>query len=44
MFDRRLIAYFDWSLLLLTLVLAAIGILFSYSAVNASGAGPLSSS
>jgi rod shape determining protein RodA len=36
MFDRRLIQHFDWVLLGLTLVLAGIGILTLYSAVNAS--------
>ncbi len=35
MFDRRLIQYFDWGLLLLTLLLGAIGIALIYSAVNA---------
>jgi len=38
MFDRRLIQHFDWVLLGLTLVLAGIGILTLYSAVNASAA------
>ncbi|MCF8111054.1 MAG: rod shape-determining protein RodA [Desulfobacteraceae bacterium] len=35
MFDRRLIQYFDWWLLGITLVLGFIGILLIYSAVNA---------
>ncbi|MFO8113590.1 MAG: rod shape-determining protein RodA [Desulfosalsimonadaceae bacterium] len=35
MFDRRLIQYFDWSLLLLTLIIAAIGVGLIYSSVNA---------
>lgn len=37
MFDRRLVTHFDWVLLALTLILAAIGILTIYSAVNAGG-------
>ncbi len=43
MFDRRLITNFDWSLLLLTLVLAGIGVATVYSAVNASGPSSMSS-
>lgn len=35
MFDRRLIEYFDWILLLLILLLATVGIITLYSAVNA---------
>ncbi len=35
MFDRRLVQYFDWWLLLLTLVIAAIGLALIYSSVNA---------
>lgn len=34
MFDRRLIQYFDWSLLLLTLIISGIGIGLIYSSVN----------
>lgn len=36
MFDRRLIEHFDWVLLALVLILAGMGILTLYSAVNAS--------
>ncbi|GBC64075.1 rod shape-determining protein RodA [Desulfonema ishimotonii] len=35
MFDRRLIQYFDWGLLLLTLLLCAVGLMTLYSAVAA---------
>lgn len=38
MFDRRLIQYFDWSLLLLTLVIAGIGVGLIYSSVNSAEA------
>ncbi|MCF8024305.1 MAG: rod shape-determining protein RodA [Desulfobacteraceae bacterium] len=41
MFDRRLIQYFDWWLLALTLILGTIGILLIYSAVNAGEQNPL---
>ncbi|MCP4745932.1 MAG: rod shape-determining protein RodA [Desulfobacteraceae bacterium] len=34
MIDRRLIAYFDWWMLLLTFMIAAIGLTALYSAVN----------
>ncbi len=37
MFDRRLVAYFDWGLLGIVLTLATIGVLTIYSAVNAGG-------
>ena len=37
MFDRRLVAYFDWGLLGLTVILATIGVITIYSAVNAGG-------
>ncbi|MBF0100560.1 MAG: rod shape-determining protein RodA [Desulfobacterales bacterium] len=36
MFDRRLIEYFDWVLLLLTIILMISGIIVLYSAVNIS--------
>ncbi|MGM0452049.1 MAG: rod shape-determining protein RodA [Thermodesulfobacteriota bacterium] len=42
MFDRRLIQYFDWGLLLLILLLGSIGIALIYSAVNAGDVNPLS--
>ncbi len=42
MFDRRLIEYFDWWLLALTLLLGAVGIFLIYSAVNAGGGSSLS--
>lgn len=42
MFDRRLIQYFDWGLLLLILLLGSIGIALVYSAVNAGDNNPLS--
>jgi len=35
MFDRRLVQNFDWGLLGLTILLAAIGLIILYSAVNA---------
>ncbi len=35
MFDRRLVQYFDWWLLLLTLMIAGIGVGLIYSSVNA---------
>jgi len=35
MFDRRLVQYFDWGLLGLTLLLGAIGLIILYSAVTA---------
>lgn len=35
MFDRRLVQYFDWGLLALTLLLGSIGLLTLYSAVTA---------
>ncbi|MCF8035798.1 MAG: rod shape-determining protein RodA [Desulfobacteraceae bacterium] len=41
MFDRRLVQYFDWWLLALTLLLGAIGILMIHSAVNAGEHNPL---
>ncbi|MFP3980518.1 MAG: rod shape-determining protein RodA [Desulfobacterales bacterium] len=41
MFDRRLIQYFDWWLLALTLLLGAIGILMIHSAVNAGEHNPM---
>lgn len=41
MFDRRLVQYFDWWLLGLTLLLGSIGILLIHSAVNAGGHNPL---
>ncbi len=40
MFDRRLIQYFDWGLLALTVVLGSIGLLVLYSAVTAETPGP----
>ncbi len=40
MFDRRLVLYFDWGLLLLALFLGAIGILTIYSAVTAGAVEP----
>jgi rod shape determining protein RodA len=40
MFDRRLIQYFDWGLLGLTLLLACAGILTVYSAVTAGAPTP----
>ncbi|MDZ7832867.1 MAG: rod shape-determining protein RodA [Desulfobacterales bacterium] len=36
MFDRRLIQYFDWGLLLIALLIAGIGLLLLYSAVQTS--------
>jgi rod shape determining protein RodA len=41
MFDRRLVQYFDWGLLGLTLVLGGIGIFTLYSAVTAGDTTPL---
>ncbi len=38
MFDRRLVQNFDWGLLVLTLVMATIGIAMIYSAANAGSA------
>ncbi len=38
-FDRRLIQYFDWGLLALTLALAGIGLMTLYSAVTAGEGG-----
>ncbi|MCD6184550.1 MAG: FtsW/RodA/SpoVE family cell cycle protein, partial [Deltaproteobacteria bacterium] len=35
MFDRRLVQYFDWSLLCLTLIVSFIGLMTLYSAVSA---------
>ncbi|RTZ95103.1 MAG: rod shape-determining protein RodA [Deltaproteobacteria bacterium] len=40
MFDRRLVTYFDWGLLGLTAILATIGVVTIYSAVNAGGNTP----
>lgn len=40
MIDRRLLAHFDWLILLLTLFLGAIGVLTLYSAVTASAHVP----
>ncbi|MFP4194056.1 MAG: rod shape-determining protein RodA [Desulfobacterales bacterium] len=40
MFDRRLIQYFDWWLLGITLLLGSIGILLIYSALNAGDYNP----
>ncbi|MCW7755093.1 rod shape-determining protein RodA [Desulfobotulus sp. H1] len=37
MFDRRLITYFDWGLLALTVLLGGMGVAVLYSAVNAGG-------
>lgn len=37
MFDRRLITYFDWGLLAITLLIAGVGMLQLYSAVHAGG-------
>lgn len=42
MFDRRLIQYFDWWLLGLTLLMGSIGIMLIYSAVNAGEHNPMS--
>ena len=39
MIDRRLVEYFDWWLLGLTLVVAAMGMVALYSAVHAGGTG-----
>ena len=35
MFDRRLVQYFDWGLLGLTIMIAGIGLITLYSAVTA---------
>ena len=40
MFDRRLIENFDWGLLLITFLIAGMGLLVLYSAVNAGDAVP----
>ena len=40
MFDRRLVQYFDWGLLILTLVLGAVGVLTLLSAVTSGGDTP----
>ncbi len=40
MFDRRLVQYFDWPLLVFTLILGAIGVLTLYSAVTSGGNTP----
>jgi rod shape determining protein RodA len=40
MFDRRLVQYFDWGLLLLTIALGAIGLVTLYSAVTAGMPAP----
>ncbi len=40
MFDRRLVQYFDWGMLIFTLVLGTIGILTLYSAVSSGGETP----
>ncbi len=37
MFDRRLVQYFDWGLLAITLMIAGIGLMLLYSAVNTGG-------
>ncbi|MBS3757636.1 MAG: rod shape-determining protein RodA [Desulfobacterales bacterium] len=37
MFDRRLVQYFDWGLLVVTLMIAGIGLMLLYSAVNTGG-------
>jgi rod shape determining protein RodA len=41
MFDRRLVQYFDWGLLGLTLMIACIGLVTLYSAVTAETPEPL---
>lgn len=41
MFDRRLVQYFDWWLLALTLVLAGTGVFLIQSAVNAGDSGSM---
>lgn len=41
MFDRRLVQYFDWWLLALTLVLAGTGVFLIHSAVNAGDSSSL---
>lgn len=40
MFDRRLVYYFDWVLLGITLMFGFVGILILYSAVTAGDSGP----
>lgn len=40
MFDRRLVQYFDWGLLALTVLIAAIGLATLYSAVTAETPSP----
>lgn len=40
MFDRRLVQYFDWGMLGLTLLIVGAGLLTLYSAVNAGVPGP----
>lgn len=40
MFDRRLVQYFDWGLIGLTLLLGAIGMMILYSAVTAGAPSP----
>lgn len=42
MFDRRFIQYFDWWLLLLTLIIGFIGVALIYSSVNTGDTGPSS--
>ena len=37
MFDRRLVTYFDWGLLAITLMIVSVGLLQLYSAVHADG-------
>lgn len=37
MFDRRLVQYFDWGLLVVTLMIAGLGLILLYSAVNIGG-------
>ncbi|HMA86737.1 MAG TPA: rod shape-determining protein RodA [Desulfosalsimonadaceae bacterium] len=37
MFDRRLIQYFDWGLLFITLIISGIGLMLLYSAVQTGG-------
>jgi rod shape determining protein RodA len=39
MIDRRLVQYFDWWMLMLTVSIAAVGLVALYSAVNAGGSG-----
>jgi rod shape determining protein RodA len=40
MFDRRLIKYFDWGLLWLTIILGLVGIITLYSAISAGANNP----